>query len=300
MTLPASGAISLGDIQTEFGGSDPASLDEYYRGGTYVPNIAYTQNIPTSGTIAMSNFYSQGARGTAVQAASYFWTNRSNYLRTSFATTSYPGDNAAWHTGSPDRFASSGSTSFTFNGSGTAESSVATVLSWTAGPTTAITANTTTPSAASTLYSITFGGMGVRTLLVNALNTAVTADALTWSRTSNRDGSIQGGIVLPGNYAVTSNAQNPAANSGTDYVRTLAAGEIMFVISNSNYDYNEQVYPTLGSGLNAIYGTYWWYTDSVYQVIVNNSSSSANVTWDTNAGGFLGSNRMFILLTRSS
>lgn len=299
MTLPASGAISLGDIQTEFGGSNPASLDEYYRGGTYVPNIVSTQSIPTSGAIAMSNFYSQAAQGTATQAASYFWTNRSNYVRTSFATTSYPGDNSAVHTGSSDRFASSGSTSFTFNGSGTAQSANATVVSWTVGPTTAITANTTTPSAASTLYSTTFGGMGIRTLLVNALNTSVTGDALSWSRSSNRDGSFQGGFVLPGNYAVTDNAQNPGANSGTDYVRTLAAGQVMLVISNNNADYNPQVYPTLGSGLNAIYGAYWWYTDSVFQIIVNNSSSSANVTWDTTAGGFLGENRMFILFTRS-
>lgn len=55
MALPASGTITLADIQTEFGGSNPISLSEYYRGGAYVtPN---NTNVPTSGTISLSNFY---------------------------------------------------------------------------------------------------------------------------------------------------------------------------------------------------------------------------------------------------
>lgn len=57
MTLPASGAISLSDIQTEFGGSNPISINEYYKGGTYVPNTTVNVNIPTSGVITFSNFY---------------------------------------------------------------------------------------------------------------------------------------------------------------------------------------------------------------------------------------------------
>lgn len=57
MAIQVSGNISLQDIQTEFGGSDPISMDEYYRGGAYVPNIGANQNIPLSGTIALDNFY---------------------------------------------------------------------------------------------------------------------------------------------------------------------------------------------------------------------------------------------------
>lgn len=37
MALQSSGAISFSDIQTEFGGSNPISYSEYYKGGTYVP-----------------------------------------------------------------------------------------------------------------------------------------------------------------------------------------------------------------------------------------------------------------------
>ena len=38
MALPASGAMSFSQLQTEFGGANPISLSEYYRGGAYVPS----------------------------------------------------------------------------------------------------------------------------------------------------------------------------------------------------------------------------------------------------------------------
>ena len=37
MTLQTSGAITLSQVQSEFGGSSPISMNEYYRGGSYVP-----------------------------------------------------------------------------------------------------------------------------------------------------------------------------------------------------------------------------------------------------------------------
>jgi len=55
MALQASGAIKLSEIQTEFGGSNPISMSEYYRNGTYVPSN--NSNVPTSGEISMSDFY---------------------------------------------------------------------------------------------------------------------------------------------------------------------------------------------------------------------------------------------------
>lgn len=55
MAIQASGAIALSQIQTEFGGSNPISLSEYYRNGAYVPPGATA--IPTSGAIDISDFY---------------------------------------------------------------------------------------------------------------------------------------------------------------------------------------------------------------------------------------------------
>lgn len=54
MALPYSN-ISFSAIQTEFGGSNPISLSEYYRSGTYVRSNS-TTSIPTSGAISLSNF----------------------------------------------------------------------------------------------------------------------------------------------------------------------------------------------------------------------------------------------------
>lgn len=59
MTTPT-GPISLGDVQTEFGGSNPIGMDEYYRGGTYVNSTvaAGTSGNPiaTSGAIQLGDF----------------------------------------------------------------------------------------------------------------------------------------------------------------------------------------------------------------------------------------------------
>jgi len=57
MALPPSGTLSLANIQTEFGGTNPISLSEYYRNGGRVPNAPQNAAIPTSGAISISNFY---------------------------------------------------------------------------------------------------------------------------------------------------------------------------------------------------------------------------------------------------
>ena len=54
MTTPASpNAISLNDVQTEFGGTNPIEIAEYYAGGSFVP--ATVSGVPTSGTISLDD-----------------------------------------------------------------------------------------------------------------------------------------------------------------------------------------------------------------------------------------------------
>jgi hypothetical protein len=69
MAIPLTGPISLTDIQTEFGGTNPISLSEYYKGGAYVLTTDYAPNVPTSGTISLSDFY--GARKTTLTTVTY-------------------------------------------------------------------------------------------------------------------------------------------------------------------------------------------------------------------------------------
>jgi hypothetical protein len=59
MALPSSGPLTLADIQTEFGGSNPISLNEYYAGGANVPagTTGTYGAVPSSGTISIRNFY---------------------------------------------------------------------------------------------------------------------------------------------------------------------------------------------------------------------------------------------------
>ena len=58
MTLQASGAIALSQIQAELGGANPISLSEYYRGGAYTGGN--NTSVPTGGAISLSNFYGAG------------------------------------------------------------------------------------------------------------------------------------------------------------------------------------------------------------------------------------------------
>ena len=71
MALQSSGAISLNDIQTEFSGSNPIGINEYYRGGGLVPDTATNSSIPTSGTIDLADFYGAEASDGSVPTGLY-------------------------------------------------------------------------------------------------------------------------------------------------------------------------------------------------------------------------------------
>lgn len=68
MPIPGSGPLSLTDIQTEFGGTNPISISEYYGAAT---------GVPASGAISFSNFYGTSAEGVEFidLNGSYFASN---------------------------------------------------------------------------------------------------------------------------------------------------------------------------------------------------------------------------------
>lgn len=67
MPIVGSGTVDFEDLQTEFGGSNPIALNEYYRSGSYVPANSINGGIPTSGTIQLDDFY--GSDGIFIPAA---------------------------------------------------------------------------------------------------------------------------------------------------------------------------------------------------------------------------------------
>jgi len=55
MAIVGSGEIKLSDLATEFGGSAPHQMSEYYAGGSNVPSN--TGSVPSSGQISLTQFY---------------------------------------------------------------------------------------------------------------------------------------------------------------------------------------------------------------------------------------------------
>lgn len=80
--LQSSGPISLGNIQREFGGANPARLSEYYLNGAYV-KANTNGKIPSSGVNRLSNYYgasnfSLNIRFSATSESTSKYKNRNN------------------------------------------------------------------------------------------------------------------------------------------------------------------------------------------------------------------------------
>lgn len=69
MALQGSGPISLTDIQTEFGGSNPISLGEYYRDGLYV--TSNNINVAVTGAISLAQFYNATSQFSFTISSNY-------------------------------------------------------------------------------------------------------------------------------------------------------------------------------------------------------------------------------------
>lgn len=97
MAIVGSGTVALSDIQTEFGGSNPISLSEYYRGGAYT--TANNTGVPTSGEISISDFYGAVADVSGTQeyttAGSYNWTVPAGVTSVTVTTTGGAGGGAS-------------------------------------------------------------------------------------------------------------------------------------------------------------------------------------------------------------
>lgn len=70
MALQTSGAISFADIQTEFGGSNPIGINEYYKNGAYVPTTV-TNTI--TGTASNMSYTESFSGTTSYGGGSNFW-----------------------------------------------------------------------------------------------------------------------------------------------------------------------------------------------------------------------------------
>ena len=102
MTLQTSGAISLSQVQGEFGGSAPIYMSEYYRGGSYVPTSVggsagswssyygtlYSYYWESSGTALLLKWNSSTVYTTSSSSATSVTTGGYEYGRGSLFTSS--------------------------------------------------------------------------------------------------------------------------------------------------------------------------------------------------------------------
>lgn len=58
--MPNTGPMQFSQLGSVFGGTQPHSMSEYYKGGPYVLNSPGSPNVPTSGPISMSQFRNAG------------------------------------------------------------------------------------------------------------------------------------------------------------------------------------------------------------------------------------------------
>jgi hypothetical protein len=83
MPLQSSGAISLANVQTEFGGSNPIGINEYY---------GVAAGVPASGTISLANFYGKSAGAPAFAGWTYMILGTSYFSSTSVSSNSFTGN----------------------------------------------------------------------------------------------------------------------------------------------------------------------------------------------------------------
>lgn len=102
MALPSSGPISLSDIQTEFGGSNPIGLNEYYAGGAYVPSgtTGTYGAVPSSGAICMNVFHGTSKPVVGQQAyttpGTYTWVAPAGVTKISFVVVGSGGNGGVY------------------------------------------------------------------------------------------------------------------------------------------------------------------------------------------------------------
>jgi hypothetical protein len=275
MPLPLSGVISLTDIQTEFGGTNPIELNEYYRGGAFVPNSAPNASIPTSGTISLSNFYG-GQKSYAQSAvASYMDANLLNTFRW---CNGGDGSYDAFIGGPFARFVSSVSytASFSLSGASLTGTSKFTVIVGITGSSpsfSSVTVNGTGISVASQADYNQNNEQRTRVLNCTGDFRNLTTVATTWSRVSANSGSWCGVMVVPGHWTVSA-----IGNIGS---YTLAANTLAFMTAYGAGGPDGAIaWVTGNGGMRTKQADSWWYNNGGAGAFVN-----AGGTARTGSGG---------------
>jgi len=244
MAIPASGPVSLTTIQTEFGGSNPISLSEYYAGGSFVSagTTGTYGAVPTSGAIGIRNFY-----GTAKTTIGDTWVSLSS-LNSAIASPNTINCLAR----SPTTFVASGQ-----NASCAVSSAGVTWVSTTSGLQAAL-------GISGAIDHLIWGNsqfVGAQVALVTS------PDGITWTRQTGFDGRLNSGSVVTaifwdGSKYIVLGIQGEIVTS-SDAVTWTRVGTISTFVFDAAY--NGTTFVAVGS--NSLCAT-----------------STNGTTWTTNSG----------------
>ena len=280
MGLPASGAISLANIRSEYSDTGSTSLSEFYRGGSNVrSNFGYNNNtgIPTSGTIDLGDFYNNYYEGTTLQKLEDFravknsgaiWVSLEASPGGQLMTTD---DNGANNPNS--RYQSSDTCV-----NNTTRSSQHTSSQWTTviGVAASITSTRTTPLdlgtgvSGSLVYNATDGTNLCCAMQANVPHNTLGNVSHTFNRSAGN--SWTGGmcIVMPGKWSY-----NRVGTKSTS--QTLASGEILLYARERGGDgYSQTRYTSSASNTTCTHRYGWWYNTGSVGIATNGNSSSQN------------------------
>lgn len=275
MTTPVSpNPISLDDVQTEFGGSNPIEIVEYYAGGSYVP-VSVT-GIPTSGQISLDDFYNKTK--TVYQFTSATMSRNSGITFTSVIswTTNLPASGYVNLT-----ITYPNSTTSTLSNLGTSSSSTVSFTQSTGAGSGNVTLRGY-DSAGTLLITRILTYTVVQQPVINSLyfsptsiTAGVTAFALYWSVSYAT--SIQYNIILPSGGVITDTVTNLNSNSGQfiTYTAGTMFGEVAAFTDGGSV--SRQINITV-----AAQPTYTL-TRSVASV---NENDGFNITFSTNQSGY--------------
>ena len=284
MALPSSGPLNLSGIQTEFGGSNPISLSEYYSGGIYVPTGAYGINgsLPTSGAISLNKFYGSQAALDQIQVTSNVYNSFGSFYKDmgNINNADY-----RWTTGYIYK-----TYNFSFPGGSYTQGS-----RWT----TIVSMSGIWSGTASAVYTVNGGGGHTLVNSIYAGNIAgiavyhiemdfrnVTSVVVQGYKTAANRTFLLACGVFPGKWSPSFSVP------GNTYTTTIQAKSIdLHVGGNPNLDnypwgFTGMYGPSGGSGYTYVRGSGWWYSCFADLAVINGSASatSYSTSWSLAAG----------------
>ncbi len=291
MPLPASGAISLGDIQTEFNDTGTAPINDFYRGGTLVPT--FNSSVPTSGQVSLSDYYSAARASTL----SEIWTDldtptERNYFMTGFAMNLGNLTSTAVSVGNTNsvaagRFITSFGVSLSFASTPAlsqrtenitiVEQGAGVGAAWSGG----IVVNGTTYSTRIISLSAAMAGTNSRCTAWNVPVSGTNLSTITGTVTSSSVNYIQTGqlIVLPGTWSYVATT----VTAGSASLTSLQENDIVLIhgVRGTDTPYNYSTFSGTAGRTLMYEESGFWYIAMGHAVLRITSAGTLTVSGNT-------------------